>query len=130
MFSPPPSGAVIFAKDINRLAKFYQQLLSLSVVQTASDHVILEPTNSPLVIHAIPTQVARSINISVPPVVREQTPIKLFFSVVSLAEARASASLLGGQIERDGKEWETRSFRACDGHDPKGNVFQVREKVP
>lgn len=125
----PKAGAVIFAKDVGRVAEFYEQLLSLSAVHTENDHVILESQDIQLVIHAIPAQVPRSISISAPPVVRDQTPIKLFFPVVSFAEARASASLLGGQVGPAVKEWETPSFRACDGYDPEGNLFQLRQNT-
>jgi hypothetical protein len=33
------------------------------------------------------------------------------------------------QVHATEKEWSARGFRACDGYDPEGNVFQVREKA-
>jgi predicted enzyme related to lactoylglutathione lyase len=130
MSSPLKAGAVIFAKDVARVARFYEQLLSFSVVHTSCDYVVLDSKDIQLVIHAIPTRIADSISISVPPVVRAQTPIKLIFPVANLVEARASASFLGGQVGAADKEWGTQSFRACDGHDPEGNVFQLRQTAP
>ena len=37
------------------------------------------------------------------------------------------AAALGGQIGPKQKQWTARGFTACDGFDPEGNVFQVRE---
>jgi predicted enzyme related to lactoylglutathione lyase len=130
MPSTPKPGAVVFAKGLEHLAKFYEQLLSLSVTHAEPDHVVLESEQFELVVHAIPGHIASSIIITEPPEVREETPIKLFFPVVSLAAARAAASLLGGQLNPSQSEWAGNGFRACDGHDPEGNVFQLRQNVP
>jgi len=130
MPSAAKPGAVVFAKGLERVAKFYEQLLSLSVAHADHYHVVLESEHLELVIHAIPDHVGGSITITDPPEVREETPIKLFFQIASHAEARAAASRLGGQLNPSQKEWEARGFRACDGYDPEGNVFQLRQNVP
>jgi len=130
MPSTPKPGAVVFVKNLERVAKFYEKLLSLSVVEAESGHVVLESEAIQLVLHAIPAHIAESISISEPPEVREETPIKLFFPVVSIAQARASAPALGGQVGPVEQEWEFRGIRACDAYDPEGNVFQLRQNVP
>lgn len=130
MPSTPKPGAVVFAKGLERLAEFYEQVLSLSVTRAESDHVVLESEEFQLVVHAIPEHIASSISISVPPEVREETPIKLLFSVASIAEARSLAPSLGGHVDPSQREWEAHGIRACDGCDPEGNVFQLRQNVP
>ncbi len=60
---------------------------------------------------------------------REDTPLKLCLPVPSIAPGRALASSLGGQLNPPAKEWAARGFRACDGTDPEGNVFQLRESA-
>lgn len=129
MSTMPPSGAVIFAKDITRLAAFYEQLCGLAVVHAEGDHIVLESGAVQIVVHAIPKRIAQTITITQPPVVREETPIKLFFAVPDLAQARLRAAELGGQIAPAAREWEARGFRACDGHDPEGNVIQLRQRL-
>ena len=129
MSTMPPSGAVVFAKDIQRLAAFYEQLCGLAVVHAESDHIVLESAAVQMVVHAIPKRVAQTITITQPPMLREQTPIKLFFAVQDLAQARLRAAELGGQIAPAAGEWEARGFRVCDGHDPEGNVIQLRQSV-
>jgi hypothetical protein len=53
--------------------------------------------------------------------------VKLVFAVPSIAQARAWAPALGGELNPPEKMFEARGFRACDGHDPEGNVIQFRE---
>lgn len=120
-------GAVVFARNPERVARFYEELVPMAVAQVEREYIVLECECIQLVIHAIPKRVADSIDITEPPSVREQTPIKLFFPVASLADARVKAALLGGQLGPSRNEWEARGFRACDGHDPEGNVFQLRQ---
>lgn len=124
------AGAVIFAKDLQRVAAFYETLLGLTAVHSESDHIVLASAPIELVIHAIPKAIADSFEITVPPERRSETAIKLYFPVASIAEARARAAALGGELNSPEGEWTARGFRACDGHDPEGNVLQLREPVP
>lgn len=123
----PKPGAVVFAKDPARVARFYQEIAGLSVVQTEDGHIILESEDIQLVVHAIPKRVADTIDIADPPKLRDERAIKLFFPVASLAVARDKAPSLGGGLSAKGKEFAARGFRACDGYDPEGNVVQFRE---
>jgi hypothetical protein len=66
------------------------------------------------------------VEISAPPVLRENVPVKLFLPVRSLAQARLHEQLGGGMKPADA-EWSGPDFRACDGFDPEGNVVQFRE---
>jgi predicted enzyme related to lactoylglutathione lyase len=122
-------GAVIFAKDLFRVARFYEEILVMTIVHSAKDHIVLNGADYQLVIHGIPKKIADSIEISTPPERRTETPIKLFFFVPSLAIAREQAVELGGALNPAEGEWEARGFRACDGHDPEGNVIQFREAL-
>ncbi|GAB3359420.1 VOC family protein [Lysobacter tyrosinilyticus] len=130
MRNPPTPGALIFAKNLGQVAAFYEKLLALSVVHAESDHVVLESGNFQLIIHAIPEHIASSIAISVPPIVREEQAIKLLFPVPSLTQARSVASLLGGHLDPAHREWQAAGMRVCNGYDPEGNVFQLRQEVP
>jgi len=123
----PKPCVVVFAKNIVRMARFYGEVAAMSTIHAAKDHVILETDCLQVVIHGIPKKIAASINITEPPFVRDQTAIKLCLPVRSIAAARRTASERGGRVGPKTKEWEARGFRACDGHDPEGNVFQVRE---
>ena len=101
----------------------------MSEVYKDKDHIVLDEAGFQVVIHGIPKQIAATIDIKSPPEIREETPIKICLPVSSIESARTTAAQLGGHIGARAKEWSARGFLACDGHDPEGNVFQVRESA-
>ena len=121
------AGAVLYAKDVDRVAAFYAEVAGLTVRHAEPAHAALESSGFELVIVRIPEALARTIAIESPPVRRESTPIKLVFRVPSLGTARAAAARLGGALNPEEREWRYEGRRVCDGHDPEGNVFQLRE---
>lgn len=66
-------GAVLFAKNVARVAAFYEALANLH-----------------------------------------------------MTEAAPTWARLGGELNPPDQEWQLGTTRICDGHDPEGNVFQVR----
>jgi predicted enzyme related to lactoylglutathione lyase len=124
---PFSAGAIVHAKDIQRLARFYAEVADLEVMHEVADHVVLESETHELVIVAIPAATAARIVIATPPVRRENTAFKLSFAVASLADARAAAKAAGGELNPPEKEWDFQGLRVCDGCDPEGNMIQVRE---
>ncbi len=129
MSKTPKPSVVIFAKNIAHVAKFYEEIASMSIVFMDIDHLVLDAEYFQVVIHGIPQEIAETIKITEPPLIRDNMPMKLCLPVISIAEARAKALTLGGQVKPKSKEWEAHGFRACDGCDPEGNVIQVRESA-
>lgn len=127
MNTKPKPSCVVFAKDVAALARFYGAVADMAEVHADNDHTVLDQDSFQLVVHGIPPAIAQQIQITRPPQVREDTPIKLCLPVARIDEARRKAAQLGGQVDPESEEWQARGFRACDGHDPEGNVFQVRE---
>jgi hypothetical protein len=126
---PLRAGAVVFAKDVPKMAAFYRAVLSIDVLESEATHVLLGSRLIELTLHAIPPEIAVDISIDDPPSRREDAAIKLMFPVASITEARVTAASLGGIIDPEDRVWEFRGTRVCDGHDPEGNVIQVREQV-
>lgn len=120
------AGAVVYAKDIERVGLFYSQVAGLPIVQRNPEFLVLQSSAFQLVIVAMPREIAAQITIQTPPVKREDTAIKLCFSVPSIQAARAEAAKCGGELNGAGREWEFQGSRVCDGHDPEGNIIQVR----
>ncbi|MFY1663361.1 VOC family protein [Pseudomonas sp. Pseu.R1] len=127
--SLPKHGAVLFAKDLPRVAAFYRELLGMTQTVTENRLIVLESEVYQLVIHGIPKAVCDRINITAPPERRENTALKLVFPVKSLAETRAAAPALGGHVDAPSGQFSTRGFTACDGFDPEGTVVQFRERA-
>ena len=121
------SGAVLFAKDPQRVAAFYQALAGMKVTHSGTDIIVLESSGHQLLVHPVAPKIARGIDIAVPPKRRTQAAVKLVFAVKSIAAARAAAPAYGGELNPPERMFEARGFRACDGHDPEGNVIQFRE---
>jgi predicted enzyme related to lactoylglutathione lyase len=120
-------GAVLYAKDLQRLVEFYSAVAGLNVQSVQKGFAILGREASQLVIVQIPKRIADSIDISAPPQRREDTPVKLVFQVEDIAIVRNRAAERGGGMNAVEREWEFEGVKVCDGHDPEGNVFQVRQ---
>jgi hypothetical protein len=121
------SGAVLFAKNTERVARFYAALADMKVTYSGKELIVLDAPDHQLILHPLPPSIARAIVITEPPKRRTGTAVKLVFAVKSIADARARAPALGGALHPPEGMFEARGFRACDGHDPEGNVIQFRE---
>jgi predicted enzyme related to lactoylglutathione lyase len=121
----PAFAAVVFVADVARVAEFYRNVLGMATLEGDATYRVLEREGFQLTVHGLRGEPAAS------GATREDTYIKLCFPVGRIADARAAASAHGGEIGPPEREWtaETRGFRACDGRDPEGNVFQVREPL-
>jgi predicted enzyme related to lactoylglutathione lyase len=127
MTHPFQAGAVVYAKHLRPMGRFYAEAVGLQVTEEAPGHVVLESQGFQLVLLAMPEHIALQVHIATPPVRREDTPIKLCFFVPRIASVRERALACGGELNSVEQEWQFQGHRVCDGHDPEGNVFQVRE---
>lgn len=125
MPGPARAGALIYAKDMHRLAGFYEAVLGMRTLHATAELMVIESPDFQMVLHALPAAYAERVRLSMPPAPREDTALKLFFTVPSLAEAQTRATAQGG-IVFDG-EWCGPRFRVRNACDPEGNVFQLRE---
>lgn len=128
MSAPLQVAAVVFVDEVPRMTAFYQALAAMAVVQSDSQHTVLEIPGFQLTIHALGS--AGHARAAAYPV-RGDSFVKICLPVGSIAAARNSAAAHGGEVWDPAKEWDSveRGFRACDGHDPEGNVFQVRQAL-
>jgi predicted enzyme related to lactoylglutathione lyase len=129
MASSSSPGAVIYAKDVARVSGFYAAVTGLRVAHADDEYVVLESEGFQLVVHGIPAEVIASLELAEPPLRREDATVKLVFPVPSISAARAVAATYGGKVDPPEREWRFQSDRVCDGHDPEGNVVQLRERA-
>lgn len=122
-------GATVYAKDLQKVARFYESTFALQRILHEDDFVALEREGHEIVVVRIPDHIARTFEIASPPARREDSAVKLVFVVESIEAARASAMETGGVIDPPGREWTFRGMRVCDGHDPEGNVVQARARA-
>jgi predicted enzyme related to lactoylglutathione lyase len=115
---------VIYALGLERLSAFYQQLLGMRLLHADAEHHVIESPDMQLLVHAIPPHIAATITLPAPVLPREDQSIKLFFTVPSLAAAEALVGRLGGALF--GPQYPGPGITIRNGHDPEGNVFQLR----
>lgn len=121
------AGAVLYAKDMNRVAAFYEAVLGFQAADRDEKHVVLRSPGFEIVVLRSPREIASTIEIAVPPVRRSEAAVKLVFFVPSISSVRAAAASCGGALNSADKEWLFNGFTVCDGLDPEGNVIQVRQ---
>lgn len=129
MSSGEKAGAVLYAKDIGRVAEFYRQVAGMEKVEVDGDYFVLEAPGFQLTVVAIPRHLADTIALTSPPTRRGETALKLMFPVASLAAAREAAFRFGGELNPAEREWTFWRQRICDGCDPEGNMLQLREPM-
>lgn len=123
----PPAcvGAVLFAANCETLAAFYAEVCGFDVAGRGDGFVTLAGNGFELVVHAI----AASIAPDDPPRRRTQAPIKLVFAVDDIETARGVVERRAGVLDPPEREWRFDHWHVIDGHDPEGNVFQLRERA-
>lgn len=127
MYDGPKPSVVLFVNDVIRVSAFYRDLAGMRVEFADEDHVVLALDGFELVVHRLFGEPEAANNDEGRVVIRDDSYSKLCLPVNDIAAARGTAEKLGGAIKPHGFEWSARGFRACDGHDPEGNVIQVRQ---
>ncbi len=120
-------SAVVYGQDLDRLAGFYCATLGVTESRRTRSFVVLSGSSYDLVLVSMPPELAAQVTVTVPPQRREDTPVKLTFSVDDIARARAAAAEAGGVVEGPEREWSWDGATVVNGHDPEGNVIQVRQ---
>lgn len=127
MPGPAAAGVLIYAKDFQSLASFYEQVLGMQRLHEDEHVIVLESAALQLVIHALPAEIAAQVRIGTPPQRRADVALKFFITVPAIAEAQSAAQALGGQVFDE--RWQGPGFAACNAMDREGNVFQLRETL-
>ena len=119
-------SVVVYAKDIDRVASFYKATLALLELEEGPTFTVLGDVDLEVNIVQIPAEVAMTITISDPPMLRQDTPIKPSFLVESLENVTTQAVATGGRVKPLSEAWAWRGQLHLDGNDPEGNVVQFR----
>lgn len=118
---------MLYARDFRRLLDFYCAVLDQRCVYRDEYHAVLRCGIFALDIHQLPPHAAQGVNLASSPQRREQAAVKLSFPVASIERARQLAAEHGGALDPAPPRWVVEQQKICDGYDPEGNVFQLRE---
>lgn len=121
-------SAVLFVKDLRRVAEFYREALGMACTNSDDHHAALESCGFTLIVHQIPRHIAAEITIDQPPERRVWGAVRLDFPVRDLARSRRLAQSLGGGIDADMPEWADANTNLYLGYDPEGNQIGVSQQ--
>ena len=122
---PVHALTVIYARDIERVAEFYRNTLSLALVERDDAFVVVGNPHYEIAVVRMAGDRAPAPAPG-PLHVRTGIPIKCSFLVESLEHARSAAESCGGAFKPLASAWRWRDQLHLDGHDLEGNVVQVR----
>lgn len=120
-------SAVLFAHDLARMLDFYTAVLGKPCVYRDEYHAVLRCGTFALDIHQVPAHAMPDARSDRAGQRREHAAVKLSYPVDSIERARRVAAELGGRLDPGPPRWVVEQQKICDGHDPEGNVFQLRE---
>jgi predicted enzyme related to lactoylglutathione lyase len=120
-------SAVLFAKDLRRVADFYVGALDMVCGASDEHHSVLRCCGFELMVHQIPKHIADVIDLQQPPQRRSDAAIRLNFPVHDVETARRLAKTFGGQIDDVPPQWADPKALMFLGFDPEGNVFKVSQ---
>jgi predicted enzyme related to lactoylglutathione lyase len=114
---------ILFVRNVAQLKSFYQQHLHLTVSEeTSGEWVVLQSGMMELALHKIGMEQREKTG-------QSENNCKIVFEVdVDLQELRTSL-LQNGVKMRELKMFPGSQYIICDGEDPEGNVFQLKQKV-
>jgi predicted enzyme related to lactoylglutathione lyase len=113
----PSQALCIFAKNVNQVSLFYQQVLGLKIQSSDKTHDLLKGKSHEIVVHAISKAYADSIEIQSPPQRRDDVALKPIFVVDDLETVRSAAKATGGHLKPLKQAWRIRGFIVLDGCD-------------
>lgn len=117
---------VLFGRDIAKLKSFYEQMLGMEVVETlANEWVLLRAGEAHLGLHRIGEAYLQQAEASSP----TTSNTKLVFDIADEPIEQVRERLLAQGVELQALQtYSGYSYWLCDGQDPEGNVFQLRQR--
>jgi predicted enzyme related to lactoylglutathione lyase len=92
-------SAVLFAKNLQRVATFYSMALGMKCASSDEYHSVLHCRGFELIVHQIPKHIADDIVVESLPKGRVGGAVRLDYPVQDIDESRRAARSLGGDID-------------------------------
>lgn len=126
-------SAVLFAKDKNRVARFYRDALGFECTMDDEYHSVLNCCGFDLIVHQIPRRYldeceTGEIREEKEVVERSFNPIRLDYPVDDIQAVRSKSAQLGGRVDDKPPDWAAPDADVFLGNDPEGNVFKVKQR--
>lgn len=117
---------IIFVRDVDALKKFYVGILALEIiVEYQSEWLLLNAGACHIGLHKIGDEYLNKADETF----RVDNNTKLVFEINQDIHTTRKALLDKGVTMQEVKTFENYDFFMCDGEDPEGNVFQLKQKM-
>ena len=119
------NSIVLFVQDVNKLKSFYVDILKLEIIeQFNADWLLLQAGNCTLGLHKIGEQYLEPGQETF----KFDNNTKIVFEtaddIYKIREQLLNQQVLVKEI----KNFDSYDYFLCDGEDPEGNVFQLKQK--
>ena len=116
---------IIFCGDVNKLKTFYQDYFGFRLVEEIKDEwAVLNTGQTEIAFHKIGDAYRNNDQ-----PFRADSNTKLVFEISGDLEAFREDLLAKAVLVKEIKSFKGFDFILCDGEDPEGNVFQVKQKT-
>ncbi len=119
------SMIILFVKDIDKIKKFYTERFQLGLVEeTPGQWVVLQAGSCQVGLHQIPPAYLETTGNEA----NCESNTKLVFDLDEDIAALRERLLKQHVQVKDIQSFDNYPFLLCDGEDPEGNVFQLRQR--
>lgn len=117
---------IIFVRDVEALKQFYVGILQLDIIEDyQSEWLLLQAGVCNIGLHKIGDEYLKTMGESF----KVENNTKLVFEINEDIHALRQTLLDKGVAMREIKTFEDYDFLMCDGEDPEGNVFQLKQRM-
>ena len=116
---------ILYVRDVNRLKSFYTDLLHLAVIEEIeAQWVLLQAGTGSIGLHRMGDAYLESTA----EVAQDHSNTKIVFATGEDIQRLRQQLLDQGVRMREIKTFDNYDYWLCDGEDPEGNVFQLKQK--
>lgn len=119
------NSIILFVQDVDKLKSFYAGILQLQVVEElASEWLLLQAGNCSIGLHKIGEQYTQKGHEAI----KFDNNTKIVFEIDEDIHQTRERLLAQNVLLREIKTFDNYDFWLCDGEDPEGNVFQLKQR--
>lgn len=118
---------ILFVRDVEKLKQFYAGVLNLSVIEEdAQQWVLLNAGNANIGLHKIGEHYLEAVSNGY----KFDGNTKIVFAIEDDIKLVRQQLLNHNVAMQEVKTFEGYDYLVCDGEDPEGNVFQLKQRKP
>jgi predicted enzyme related to lactoylglutathione lyase len=115
---------ILFVRDVDKLKKFYAEIFKFEIVEELkAEWVLLSTGNCHIGFHKIGKEYLYKSDSDI----KFESNLKIVFEVDNICNLREELLFQNVRI-KEIKTFDNYNFWLCDGEDPEGNVFQLKQK--